>query len=212
MGRSASRSVTSLAHEPSGSRQLTRAPTSVHYPVPTALMVAVRNHAMSVAKIVSLHDLAQGLEASRRAGLKIVHCHGCFDLMHIGHIRHLQAARAMGDLLVVTVTADDHVAKGEGRPLHRGPAGRGAGRAGLRRPRGRQSLAHGGRSDPRAQAGLLRQGSGRGRSPLGAASASSRRSRRSASWAATCVSPTRPVLLHGAAERAIPRARRPGSA
>ena len=72
---------------------------------------------MSIAKIFSLHDLARALEASRRAGLKIVHCHGCFDLMHIGHIRHLQAARAMGDLLVVTVTADAHVAnKGRGRP------------------------------------------------------------------------------------------------
>lgn len=60
---------------------------------------------MTVAKIFPLHDLARRLEASRQAGLKIVHCHGCFDLMHIGHIRHLQAARAMGDLLVVTVTA-----------------------------------------------------------------------------------------------------------
>ena len=74
-------------------------------------------HAMTVAKILPLHDLARGLEASRRTGLKIVQCHGCFDLMHIGHIRHLQAARAMGDLLVVTVTADAHVAKGEGRPV-----------------------------------------------------------------------------------------------
>jgi len=71
---------------------------------------------MTVAKILPLHDLARRLEASRQAGLRIVHCHGCFDLMHIGHIRHLQAARAMGDLLVVTVTADAHVAKGEGRP------------------------------------------------------------------------------------------------
>ena len=71
---------------------------------------------MTVAKILPLHDLARRLEDSRRADLKIVHCHGCFDLMHIGHIRHLQAARAMGDLLVVTVTADAYVDKGEGRP------------------------------------------------------------------------------------------------
>jgi rfaE bifunctional protein nucleotidyltransferase chain/domain len=71
---------------------------------------------MTVAKILPLDDLARRLEGSRRAGLKIVHCHGCFDLMHIGHIRHLQAARAMGDLLVATVTADAHVARGEGRP------------------------------------------------------------------------------------------------
>ena len=71
---------------------------------------------MTVAKILPLHDLARRLEDSRRSDVKIVHCHGCFDLMHIGHIRHLQAARAMGDLLVVTVTADAYVDKGEGRP------------------------------------------------------------------------------------------------
>lgn len=43
---------------------------------------------MTIAKILPLHDLARELEASRRAGLRIVHCHGCFDLLHIGHIRH----------------------------------------------------------------------------------------------------------------------------
>ena len=71
---------------------------------------------MSVSKIFRLDELARRLEVSRQAGLKIVQCHGCFDLMHIGHIRHLQAARAMGDLLVATVTADLYVAKGDGRP------------------------------------------------------------------------------------------------
>lgn len=47
---------------------------------------------------------------------KIVLCHGCFDLLHLGHIKHLQEAKAMGDWLVVSVTADPHVAKGIGRP------------------------------------------------------------------------------------------------
>jgi rfaE bifunctional protein nucleotidyltransferase chain/domain len=42
--------------------------------------------------------------------------HGCFDLLHLGHIRHLQEARAMGDRLVVSVTGDQHVEKGLGRP------------------------------------------------------------------------------------------------
>lgn len=83
---------------------------------PAVPVGAVRRHSMTVAKILPLPDLAQRLEASRRGGLTIVHCHGCFDLLHIGHIRHLQAARAMGDLLVVTVTADAYVTKGEGRP------------------------------------------------------------------------------------------------
>jgi len=71
---------------------------------------------MPPTKVLPLQELARELEAPRRAGLRIVHCHGCFDLLHIGHIRHLQAARALGDLLVVSVTADAHVAKGDGRP------------------------------------------------------------------------------------------------
>lgn len=45
-----------------------------------------------------------------------MHCHGCFDLLHIGHIRYLQAARALGDVLVVTVTPDRYVNKGPDRP------------------------------------------------------------------------------------------------
>ncbi len=45
------------------------------------------------------------------AGLKIVQCHGAFDLVHIGHLNHFEEARALGDLLVVTITADRHVTK-----------------------------------------------------------------------------------------------------
>jgi rfaE bifunctional protein nucleotidyltransferase chain/domain len=71
---------------------------------------------MAVRKILALEDVARRLEAPRREGRTIVQCHGCFDLLHVGHVRHLQAARALGDVLVVTVTADDHVDKGVGRP------------------------------------------------------------------------------------------------
>ena len=71
---------------------------------------------MAVGKILSLEDLARRVDFLRRDGRKIVQCHGCFDLLHIGHIRHLQAARTMGDVLVVTITADEYVDKGEGRP------------------------------------------------------------------------------------------------
>lgn len=49
--------------------------------------------------------------------MKIVQCHGCFDLLHIGHIRHFQAAKQAGDRLVVTVTPDRFVNKGPGRPV-----------------------------------------------------------------------------------------------
>lgn len=52
----------------------------------------------------------------RAAGKRIVHCHGTFDLIHPGHIVHFEEARALGDVLVVTVTGEAHVNKGPGRP------------------------------------------------------------------------------------------------
>lgn len=53
----------------------------------------------------------------QRTGARIVQAHGAFDLLHLGHIRHLQAARRLGDLLVVTVTPDRFVNKGPNRPV-----------------------------------------------------------------------------------------------
>ena len=53
----------------------------------------------------------------RQSGELLVQCHGVFDLLHPGHIGHLQGARALGDRLVVSVTADDYVASGPGRPV-----------------------------------------------------------------------------------------------
>lgn len=47
----------------------------------------------------------------------VVLCHGTFDGLHVGHVAYLEAARALGDYLVVSVTADRWVKKGEGRPL-----------------------------------------------------------------------------------------------
>jgi len=72
---------------------------------------------MAERKILPLDAAAARLDLMRRGGRKIVHCHGCFDLLHIGHIKHLQAARQMGDALVVTVTSDRYVDKGPGRPV-----------------------------------------------------------------------------------------------
>ena len=48
----------------------------------------------------------------------IVLANGCFDVLHIGHVEHLQEARKMGDRLIVSLTADEHVNKGPGRPLY----------------------------------------------------------------------------------------------
>ena len=72
---------------------------------------------MSQEKILSLDDLAQKSSLLRKEGKRIVLCHGTFDLMHIGHIRYLKSAREKGDVLFATVTADDFVNKGPGRPI-----------------------------------------------------------------------------------------------
>jgi rfaE bifunctional protein nucleotidyltransferase chain/domain len=53
----------------------------------------------------------------RRSGRKIVQCHGTFDLLHPGHIHHLEESRELGDLMVVTVTSERFVNKGPGRPF-----------------------------------------------------------------------------------------------
>ncbi|MFN0051119.1 MAG: PfkB family carbohydrate kinase [Planctomycetales bacterium] len=67
-------------------------------------------------KVRPLDDLASELDQKRAENRRIVHCHGVFDLLHIGHIRHFEQAKKLGDLLVVTVTPDRFVNKGAGRP------------------------------------------------------------------------------------------------
>ena len=73
-----------------------------------------RNH-----KIKHLEELAEVLAFLRaqNARKKVVHCHGVFDLLHIGHIRHFEQAKTLGDILVVTVTSDKYVKKGPHRPV-----------------------------------------------------------------------------------------------
>src|SRR5262249_54105390 len=61
-------------------------------------------------------DLPAILANLQAAGRRVVHCHGVFDLLHIGHVRHFQNARRFGDVLVVTLTPDEWVKKGPHRP------------------------------------------------------------------------------------------------
>jgi D-glycero-beta-D-manno-heptose 1-phosphate adenylyltransferase len=70
-------------------------------------------------KIVELEELSDRCEKLRSAGKKIVATNGCFDLLHVGHVRYLQAARALGDLLVVGLNSDRSVQelKGARRPV-----------------------------------------------------------------------------------------------
>lgn len=70
-------------------------------------------------KVREIEDLARELETLRSQNKKIVHCHGVFDLLHIGHIRHFENAKKLGDVLVVTVTPDRYVNKGPHRPAFR---------------------------------------------------------------------------------------------
>ncbi len=67
-------------------------------------------------KIKNLEELAILLSALRAEGKKVVLCHGVFDLLHIGHIRHFEQAKRLGDTLVVTVTPDRYVNKGPHHP------------------------------------------------------------------------------------------------
>jgi len=70
-------------------------------------------------KIVELEELSKCCNKLRSVGKKIVATNGCFDLLHVGHVRYLQAARAFGDVLAVGLNGDGSVRelKGTGRPL-----------------------------------------------------------------------------------------------
>ncbi len=70
-----------------------------------------------MGKLVSLEELASISAQLKKEGKTIAHCHGCFDLMHPGHIKHFQSAAKAADVLIVTVTQDKFVNKGPGRPV-----------------------------------------------------------------------------------------------
>lgn len=69
------------------------------------------------AKILSLEKIAEQSRLLKKEGKRVVLCHGTFDLMHTGHIRYLQRAKQEGDVLLVTVTGDEYVNRGPGRPV-----------------------------------------------------------------------------------------------
>ena len=72
------------------------------------------------ARIVGLKELSERSKQLRAAGKKLVATNGCFDLLHVGHVRYLQAARALGDSLAVGLNGDQSVRelKGIGRPVN----------------------------------------------------------------------------------------------
>jgi len=68
-------------------------------------------------KVKSIAELAEIAEQVRKSGRTIALCHGVFDLIHFGHLRHIELAREEADVLLITVTADQFVNKGPGRPI-----------------------------------------------------------------------------------------------
>src|SRR6476469_6665725 len=72
------------------------------------------------SKIITLPELARRAGEIRQAGKRLVLTNGCFDLLHVGHVRYLEEARGLGDFLIVAVNGDESVRalKGAGRPLN----------------------------------------------------------------------------------------------
>ena len=74
---------------------------------------------MSANRILERHDLVREVVAAKKANKLIIFANGCFDVLHVGHLRYLEGAKALGDLLIVAINSDAQARrlKGEGRPL-----------------------------------------------------------------------------------------------
>lgn len=74
---------------------------------------------MNDDRVVDLRTVIDRVRAARDRGLTVVLANGCFDVLHAGHVRYLDAAKSIGDILVVGINSDEQVArlKGAGRPL-----------------------------------------------------------------------------------------------
>lgn len=68
-------------------------------------------------KIKTLDELSNISMSARDMGKKVILAHGVFDLVHMGHVRHLESSKEEGDILIVTITPDEFVNKGPGRPV-----------------------------------------------------------------------------------------------
>ena len=71
--------------------------------------------------ILNRNDLIEHVNQYREKGASVVLANGCFDVLHVGHVRYLTAAKELGDILVVAINSDEQVRllKGEGRPVMR---------------------------------------------------------------------------------------------
>lgn len=69
--------------------------------------------------VLGREELVQRVEFARESGARIVLANGCFDVLHVGHVRYLAGARELGDVLIVGINSDEQVSlqKGAGRPV-----------------------------------------------------------------------------------------------
>lgn len=76
---------------------------------------------MSAQKFVTLAELPARIADLKAQGKRVVATNGCFDILHLGHVRYLRAARALGDALIVGINGDESIRalKGPGRPINR---------------------------------------------------------------------------------------------
>lgn len=68
-------------------------------------------------KVLNQNSITRIIKNLKKEKKKIVLCHGVFDLVHLGHLKHFKEAKSKGDILIVSVTSDKYVSKGPGRPL-----------------------------------------------------------------------------------------------
>ena len=68
-------------------------------------------------KIKSLDELTSIVDSNRKEGRNVVQCHGCFDILHTGHLRHFISAKRRSHILIVTLTPDEYINKGPDRPV-----------------------------------------------------------------------------------------------
>lgn len=93
---------------------LKRAQSPRHRAQPTPKKLAAKG-------VASLNEIARFVRRARAKGLKIVTTNGCFDIVHVGHIRYLTWAKKQGDILIVGINSDESVRrnKGPSRPINR---------------------------------------------------------------------------------------------
>ncbi|MCP4912723.1 MAG: adenylyltransferase/cytidyltransferase family protein [Oligoflexia bacterium] len=72
-----------------------------------------------MTKFIDCKNLSEIVENKKAQGLKVGLAHGCFDFIHLGHIRHFKSAKSLCDFLIVSLTADEFISKGENRPFYK---------------------------------------------------------------------------------------------